>query len=354
MKFITEQRDHLREYYGRVLQGTSDLKTNACCSIEDTLPLEARAVLPEIHDEILDRYYGCGSPIPPALVGCTVLDLGCGTGRDVYIISRLVGRQGFVIGVDMTDEQLRVGTRHLTLQMDRFGYESPNVSLRQGFIEDLAGAGIEDGSIDVVVSNCVINLSPNKGTVFSEIFRVLRPGGELYFSDIFAGRRVPEGLREDPILQGECLAGALYVEDFRRILAEVGCLDYRVVSKKRIGIDNPDVESRIGMIDFHSMTVRAFKLADLEDICEDYGQIATYRGTLSGFPHFFDLDDHHRFIAGKPMLVCGNTASMLEKTRYAEHFVVKGDRSVHFGPFDCTPPSEKAGGEVLGTGGACC
>jgi hypothetical protein len=90
------------------------------------------------------------------------------------------------------------------------------------------------------------------------------------------------------------------------------------------------------MIDFHSITVRALKL-DLEDLCEDYGQVATYRGTIPDWPHYFDLDDHHRFFTGKPMLVCGNTASMVKNTRYGAHFTVQGDQSVHYGPFDCRP-----------------
>src|SRR5260370_4134757 len=126
----------------------------------------------------------------------------------------------------------------------------------------------------MVVDNGVVNLSPDKRRVFAEIFRVLKPGGELYFSDVFAGRRVPRPLSEDPVLLGECLGGALYIEDFRRILREVGCLDYRVVAKRRLSLDNPDVARKAGMIDFHSVTVRAFKL-DVEDLCEDYCQVAT-------------------------------------------------------------------------------
>ena len=137
------------------------------------------------------------------------------------------------------------------------------------------------------------------------------------------------------------------------MLRDRGCPDYRVVAKKRIDLGNPEIESKVGMVDFYSLTVRAFKLDSLEDICEDYGQVANYLGTIPGYPHAFDLDDRHRFIAGKPMLVCGNTASMLQETRYARHFKVEGDRSTHYGPFDCAPASVKQeeGGEG---GGACC
>ncbi len=342
----------VRAYYGRVLASKRDLRTSACCSSDD-LPAWQREILAEIDDEILEKFYGCGSPIPPALEGCTVLDLGCGTGRDVYVASRLVGPTGRVIGIDMTPEQLEVARRHVESQTARFGYAEPNVEFVQGYIEDLAAAGIEDASVDVVISNCVINLSPDKPAVLREIFRVLRPGGELYFSDVFALRRVPEELRADPVLYGECLSGALYVEDFRRILHELGCPDYRVVSSRRLAIDDPDIERRVGMIDFRSMTVRAFRLDDLEDRCEDYGQVAVYRGTIPNHPHRFALDDHHVFVTGKPMLVCGNTASMLQNTRYAEHFEVRGDRSVHYGLFDCAPASEKLADDCA-DGGACC
>ncbi len=106
------------------------------------------------------------------------------------------------------------------------------------------------------------------------------------------------------------------------------------------------------MIDFYSVTVPAFSLA-LEDICEDYGQMATYRGRIPEWPHHFDLDDHHRFFTGEPILVCGDTATMLQQTRYGAYFTVTGDRSLHFGPFDCRSSSQKVGnGE--GSGGVCC
>lgn len=343
-------REDVREYYGRVLNNQKDLRTSACCT-SDALPDWHKAILADIEEEVLEKFYGCGSPIPPLLAGATVLDLGCGSGRDAYVMSRLVGPSGRVIGIDMTEEQLAVAQKHVETHTRRFGYDEPNVSFRHGYIEDLAAAGIEDGSVDVVVSNCVINLSPDKPSVLSEVFRVLKPGGELYFSDVFSGRRIPAALTEDPVLYGECLSGALYVEDFRRLLAGLGCPDHRVVSKRRIQIEEPEIEARIGMVDFYSMTVRAFKLGTLEDICEDYGQVATYRGTIPGHAHRFALDDHHEFITNKPMLVCGNTAAMLAETRFAPHFRVVGDRHTHYGAFACGPGVEA---RETATGGACC
>lgn len=349
MNTTTEQKtlDDVRHYYGEVLASSSDLKTGACCTAE-AMPAALRALLDDIHPEIKDRFYGCGSPLPPALDGKTVLDLGCGTGRDVYLLSKLVGPTGRVIGVDMTAEQLALARKHQDWQRERFGHAVSNVSFHEGFIEDLAGCGIADASVDVVVSNCVLNLSPEKPRVFSEINRVLRPGGELYFSDVFSDRRIPEALRRDPVLLGECLSGALYTEDFRRLMLHLGYADVRTVSSSPVPLFDPDIEARIGNVNFRSITVRAFKL-DLEDRCEDFGQIATYQGSIPGLPHAFVLDDHHTFETGKPLRVCGNTFDMLAQTRFASHFSLLGDNSRHFGLFDCAPASATAS-----AAGACC
>jgi ubiquinone/menaquinone biosynthesis C-methylase UbiE len=343
----------LQEYYGKILQSTKDLKTKACCLNGDKLPPSVQKALGMLDREILERFYSCGSPIPPLLTGMRILDLGCGTGKDVFVAAQLAGEEGFVIGVDMTEEQLALGRKHAGSHMRKFGFRQTNVEFRQGYMEDLRELGIGDNSIDVVISNCVLNLSPWKEEVFGEIFRVLKPGGELYFSDVFAGRRVPAHLQADPVLHGECLAGAMYTEDFRRLMQQVGWADYRTMSCRKIDLGNPEIEEKIGMVDFYSVTVRAFKLSGLEDICEDYGQVATYRGTVPDHPHFFDLDDHHRFITGKPMLVCGNTAAMVMGSRFGKHFQVTGDRSVHYGKFACAPAAGREEGEN-DAGGACC
>lgn len=333
----TAKLNEVKEYYGRVLSQSSDLKTSACCTTDD-LPNWQKDILKNIEDEIVTRFFGCGSPIPLDLEGKTVLDLGCGTGRDVFLASKIVGETGHVIGIDMTEEQLQVGRRLTDKQMKKFGFDKTNVSFLSGYIEDLDSIGLQDSSVDVVISNCVINLSPDKKRVFSEIFRVLKPGGELYFSDVFSDRRIPTELQEDPVLYGECLSGAMYIEDFRRLMRDNGCPDYRLLSETQISLDNPEIEEKVGMINFYSMTIRAFKLNSLEDICEDYGQVATYKGTILFARHKFELDNHHVFITGKPMLVCGNTAAMLEETRFSKHFEVTGDRSIHFGAFNCETP----------------
>lgn len=340
--------DSVRDYYSRVLRHSSHLKTDACCSPNGLSP-HLKAIIRDLAPEIVERFYGCGSPIPSAIEGCTVLDLGCGTGRDAFLCSRLVGPRGQVIGIDMTDEQLQVARAHETQQASRFGYGAPNTHFLHGFLEELAGAGIENESVDVVISNCVINLAPDKERVFGEILRVLRPGGELYFSDIFADRRLPAEWRDDRVLLGECLAGAMYAEDFRRLLLSLGIPDYRIVVRRALAIGNEDVREQVGPTRFTSLTIRAFKLDSLEDRCEDYGQVAVYRGTIAHAPHSFTLDDHHEFVTDKPMLVCGNTAAMLAETRYAPHFRVQGDRTRHYGSFQCgsnsnvRPPSSDDG-----------
>ncbi len=350
---VSESKTFLevQEYYGKKLDSSQDLQTSACCSSE-SIPQHHKEILAEIDDEILRKFYGCGSPIPENIGGKTIIDLGCGSGRDVYLAAKLAGQNGFVIGIDMTDEQLEIAQRHVDSQMQRFSFSQPNVSFRKGYIEKLDELGIASDSIDIIISNCVINLSPNKEQVFAEIFRVLKPGGELYFSDVFCGRRIPENLRDDPVLYAECLSGALYTEDFRRLMQKIGFIDPRIVSSRRIELNNNELQQKVGMIDFYSQTVRAFKLTQLEDICEDYGQVAIYKGTIAEMPHSFSLDDHHLFETGKGYPVCSNTAAMLQETRFGDHFTIIGDTSVHYGPFDCSNGPGKNDGES--TGPACC
>ena len=336
MKPALQTQQEVQQYYSEVLETSQDLKTSACCDLQ-AMPERLKSILSDIDEEILSKFYGCGSPLPQELRGVSVLDLGCGSGRDAYILSKLVGKNGTVVGVDRTAEQLDVAIRHQDSQTAKFGYRHPNVEFHLGNIEDLQGIGLEDNSLDLVVSNCVINLSPHKDKVFQEIFRVLKPGGELYFSDVFVDRRLSAEAMRDPEVYGECLGGALYFEDFRRLLFQAGCPDFRIVESSSIEIQDPRIKGLVGSARFSSFTVRAFKLETLEDRCEDYGQFATYLGTMEECPEAFLLDDHHLFEAHRPMAVCGNTTAMIQETRYSSHFEIVGDRSRHFGLFDCGP-----------------
>jgi arsenite methyltransferase len=153
------------------------------------------------------RFFGCGSPVPPLVNGLTTLDLGCGSGRDTYVLAQLVGPSGLAIGVDMTPEQLAVAEGTEAWHASKFGFPQANTKFVRGNIEDLRAAGIADASVDIVVSNCVLNLASDKAAVFREIARVLKPGGELYFSDVYADRRIPEALQRDKVLWGEVSTG---------------------------------------------------------------------------------------------------------------------------------------------------
>ena len=119
--------DMVKDYYGNGLKGSSDLATTACCTA-DAMPVHLRPLVTNIHEEIREKFYGCGSPIPHSLEGATVLDLGCGTGRDCYLLSQLVGPKGKVIGIDMTKEQLDVARRHQDYHAKKFGFS--NVEFR--------------------------------------------------------------------------------------------------------------------------------------------------------------------------------------------------------------------------------
>ena len=332
---------YVQDHYGKILKTKNDLQTSACCAA-DTMPAYLRPYLKNIHEEVQSRFYGCASMFPPSLYGKTVVDLGCGSGRDCYLLAQVVGADGMVIGIDMTDEQLAVARKHIDFHTKNFNLKKPNVDFRKGWIEDLTSANLEDNSVDVIISNCVINLSPDKESVFREIFRVLKPGGELYLSDVFSGRRVPEALTTDPVLLGECLGGALYIEDFRRILRNIGILDHRVIAKNQLSLNNEDIQRKVGMVDFYSMTVRSFK-CDFEDSCENFGHVAYYKGSIPEFPHGFTLDDHHYFQTGIPVPVCGNTSKMLSESRFGEHFDLLGNFSTHYGPFESSAPQAQEG-----------
>lgn len=321
----------VQDYYGKQLQSSADLKTTACCDFS-SVPAWLKPLLARIHPEVLSRYYGCGLVCPPLLQGCRVLDLGCGSGRDVYALAQLVGPEGEVVGVDMTDEQLAVAQAHQAWHAEALGYD--NVRFFKGYIEHLDQLDLQPGSFDVIVSNCVVNLSPDKEAVLKGVYNLLKPGGEFYFSDVYADRRVPESVRNDPVLYGECLGGALYWNDFLRLAIDGGFADPRLVEDRPLLITDPELAPRAGNIGFYSATYRLFKLDGLESACEDYGQAVIYNGSIREYPHGFMLDKHHLIENGRVFPVCGNTWRMLHDTRFVEHFQFVGDFSNHYGLFE--------------------
>jgi arsenite methyltransferase len=322
--------DLVKDYYGTQLQSSSDLKTSACCDIS-AIPPWLKPLLSRIHPDVLSRYYGCGLVCPPLLQGCRVLDLGCGSGRDVYALAQMVGPTGSVVGVDMTAEQLAVAEKYRSHHAEVFGFD--NVRFVQGYIERLDELDLAAGSFDVIVSNCVVNLSPDKDAVMRGVRRLLKAGGEFYFSDVYADRRVPTAVRNDPELYGECLGGALYWNDFLRLAHQHGFADPRLVTDRPLEITDPILAARAGNLSFYSATYRLFNIAELETACEDYGQAVVYKGTVPDYPDQFFLDSHHAIETGRVFPVCGNTWLMLHASRFAPHFDFIGNFDRHYGIF---------------------
>jgi arsenite methyltransferase len=343
----------VKDYYGKTLQTTADLQTTACCDAS-ALPAHLIPLLGKIHADVLAKYYGCGLVAPAALEGCRVLDLGSGSGRDAYLLAQLVGPTGEIVGVDMTDEQLATARAHLDWHTESFGYAKSNVRFLNGTIENLDQLGLEPESFDVVVSNCVINLSVDKDAVFRGAMRLLKPGGELYFSDVYCDRRLSDAARHDPVLYGECLGGALYWNDFLSISKRAGFLDPRLVTCRPVEVTNPKLRALLGAATFHSATYRLFKLPELEPACEDYGQAVIYRGGIAHQADSFELDGHHRIDTGRIFPVCGNTWMMLHDTRFKAHFDFIGDMKRHFGIYPgCGTISPFAASTTV-TAVACC
>jgi arsenite methyltransferase len=349
------QLEVVKDYYGKQLKSSKDLKTSLSCDGAD-LPLHLRPLLANVHPEVAAKFYGCGIVVPAELEGCRVLDLGSGSGRDTYVLAQLVGSAGDVVGVDMTDEQLATANSHLDWHQERFGYSRSNVRFLKGYIEKLDELDLAPESFDVIVSNCVINLSVDKQAVFRGAHRLLKPGGELYFSDVYCDRRLPDHVRADPVLYGECLGGALYWNDFLPIAKEAGFLDPRLVSSKPVGITNEAVKQKLGASKFFSATYRLFKLDGLEASCEDYGQAVVYKGDIADQPEAFALDGQHLIERGKVFAVSGNTWRMLADTRFRPHFDFLGDFSTHYGIFPGSGTSTPfaAGEAPKASSGGCC
>lgn len=350
-----KKQQEVQDYYGKQLQSSDDLKTNACCDA-DSMPNYIKPILAKIHPEVDSRYYGCGLIIPPLLDGLKILDLGSGAGRDVYILSALVGENGQIVGVDMTEEQLAIANQYKSFHAEQFNYAASNVDFKQGYLETLDDLGLEEGSFDIIVSNCVLNLSSDKLAVLKSAYKLLKPGGEFYFSDVYADRRIPQDLQNDPVLYGECLSGALYWNDFINLSKQAGFADPRLVTDRPLTIENAELEKKVKPIKFYSATYRLFKIAELEADCEDYGQAVKYLGGIPEHETSFDLDNHYQFQQGKIEAVCGNTLRMLQSSRFQPYFEFYGNGQQHLGLFkDCgkSMPFSQANNNE-NNGSSCC
>lgn len=345
--------DAVRDRYAR---GAREREESLCCPTS----YDGRylAVLPS---EIIERDYGCGDPSAYVREGDTVLDLGSGGGKICYIAAQIVGASGRVIGVDVNDEMLALARRHQPEISRRLGYD--NVSFRRGKIQDLrtdlhvvdahlhrhpiASATdlaefehflaeqrrerplVADDSIDVVVSNCVLNLvcDDDKQALFAEIFRVLRRGGRAVISDIVSDEPVPDSLKQDPELWSGCIAGAFQESAFLDAFAAAGF--YGIEILKRDERPWRTVEG----IEFRAVTVSAWK--GKQGACWDHNQAVIYRGPWSEVRD----DDGHILRRGIPMAVCEKTFRLYTQEPYAPDIVPVEPRvpvmTDSAKPFDC-------------------
>ncbi|MDF1811872.1 MAG: methyltransferase domain-containing protein [Verrucomicrobiales bacterium] len=308
-----------------------------CCPVDyDPEYLEV------IPSEVIEKDYGCGDPSKYLKPGETVLDLGSGTGKICFIASQVVGKNGRVIGVDMTDNMLEVARRNAPIVADRLGYA--NVEFGKGRIQDLAldleilDAELEkrpiqdaasllaadtftedlrkkhplvkSGEVDVVVSNCVLNLveSRHKRQLFDEIFRVLKVGGRAVISDIVSDEEVPADMQCDPVLWSGCISGAFTEDGFLKAFEDAGF--YGIEILKRDSAPWQTVEG----IEFRSVTVQAWK--GKQGPCLERNQAVIYKGP---FLKVLD-DDNHAMERGKRYAVCDKTFNLYQKAPYAGHF----------------------------------
>ena len=358
-------QDVVKARYGA---GAQEREVALCCPVDyDPQYLK---VIPQ---EVIERDYGCGDPSQYVREGETVLDLGSGTGKICFIASQVVGPEGKVIGVDMTDEMLEVARRNAPVVADRIGYS--NVDFRKGHIEDLAtdmavvdrlleetpissAAALTDfetsrakqraeqplieiNSIDVIVSNCVLNLvaDTDKPALFREMFRVLKKGGRIAISDIVSDEVSPAGLKNDDTLWSGCISGALQEHEFISLLEEVGF--YGITLEKREEEPWQVVEG----IKYRSVTVLAWK--GKEGPCWDRNEAVIYKGPFSSVAD----DDGHMYARGQPMAVCEKTFGILTSEPYSAHFYAVPAQIEITGdiPFDCasgalrSPQETKAG-----------
>jgi len=216
----TPIHDAVREHYAeRIKSNASCCGPDNCCSTDSNLyPVDLLATLPEGESAVS---YGCGDPITLAslIPGQTVLDLGSGAGLDCFFAAKKVGETGHVIGIDMTPEMIERATE----SAKRLNIS--NVDFRQGYIEDLP---VDSNTVDVIISNCVINLSPDKSKVFAETFRVLKAGGKLAVSDIVTDGPLPDAVKQSLSAWAGCVAGAIEASEYIGMMEAAGFTDVSV------------------------------------------------------------------------------------------------------------------------------
>lgn len=345
--FPAEDREQQR--YGAAAEEAEEA---LCCAVEYD-----RAMLEHVPGRVLEVDYGCGDPTVYSDEGMTVLDLGSGSGKHAFMMAKKVGPKGRVIGVDKTPEMLALARGAVAEVTSNLGYGSPNVEFRRGHIENLRfdlddldewlaaneldgyealeslesllarSPLVADESIDLVVSNCVLNLVADgrKRRLLGELFRVLKKGGSVAISDIVADRDVPAEMKDDSTLWTGCISGAFRRDKFIEAFAASGFYGVSEVSSR--------FWKRVGGINFFSVTVRAWK--GKQGPCYETYRAAMYRGPFSRVVD----DDHHVFERGVFTPVCEKTAELLAGEPYASSFHVTPpleDPELKL-PFDCGP-----------------
>lgn len=312
--------DGVKEYYGETLKSTKDLKTSACTACERPHK-KIEDIISKIPHAVVSKFYGCGFPTPLGIEGMRVLDLGCGSGRDCYIASALVGESGTVTGVDMTENQLQTAKDCAEeYATGTLGYAKSNMTFLKGYIEDLTGLGVEPNSIDLIISNCVVNLSVNKEKVLQELHTVLASGGEFQFSDVFCDQILPEHIQKHKVLVGECLGGAMEENMFLDLAAKTGFAKPQLVSKTPIQIHDQELKALLGSAQFSSNTYRLFKIPkELRSSCCAKMEVS-YNGTFDPCTTIYKLNQDVSFEAEKKVVVKGTIADILTQTWLKKFF----------------------------------
>ena len=286
-------------------------------------------ILKEIPAAASEGAVDWGNPFPLAMSDCeTILVLGCGAGRDAFVAGKLAGPNCKVIGVEF-NEGLVAKANEIKEEVG-----ANNVEFLQGCHMTLDGLGIKSDSVDLVIANGAVSHAPNTQTQLNTIYRVLKFGGEFYMSDIFVDRRTPADVAADADVKAQGLAGALYIEDYRRFCAHAG---WPTIRNMCTAIYKKEQPALVKEWVYFVRTMRAYKIPGiLEDLCEQYYQYATYKGGIEGAEDYYDLDGGHRFVKDEPLSVCGNSCAMVENTRVGKYFEIKGVRGadeVHGGPY---------------------
>lgn len=260
-----------------------------------------------IPEEVLKISYGCGTPagLKTVQAGETVLDIGSGGGIDCFEASRLVGPAGRVIGIDMTDTMLEIARKNTSIVAANLGYSASNVEFRKGLADTMP---VEDAAIDLIISNCVINLAPDKRKVFREMYRVAKPGGRFTISDIVSDQTVPQYLVHDTQKWGDCLSGALTLTNYMSGMTTAGFVGIHLVKFSPWRV--------IDGIHFFSVTLTGYKLAPATTASSV--RYATLRGPFSRLVDERGLTYHR----GIPQSITPDEAQLLRVPSLSAHFLL--------------------------------